>query len=93
MKTFQAAMKKRLLDKGLGQASLGALAVEVAKQFALAPTQLTGYIRANKLFLRGWSKEDPTSRFLNKKTILSAINERYKEHGYEYRLVDVRIVK
>jgi len=53
MKTFQAAMKKRLLDKGLGQASLGALAVEVAKQFALAPTQLTGYIRANKLFLRG----------------------------------------
>lgn len=93
MKTFQSVMKKRLQDKWLGQASLGALAVEVAKTFANSPAILHGYIRAQKLFLKGGPKEDPTSRFLNKKTILKAINDRYKKHGYEYQLTDVRLVK
>ncbi len=93
MKTFQAAMKKRLQDKWLGQVSLWALAIEAAKTFAVSPTDLHGYIRAQKLFLTWGPKEDPTSRFLNKKAILQAINDRYKKHGYEYQLTDVRLVK
>ncbi len=91
METFQSAMKQRLSSHGLTQISMWALAIEVAKDFATSPSQLKWYIRANKLFLQGWAKEDPTSRFLNKKTIIKAINDRLKKHNFEYELMDVRL--
>lgn len=40
LKTFQSILKTRLAQKGLTQASLGALAIEAAKQFAAQPSLL-----------------------------------------------------
>lgn len=86
-------MKERLAHRWLTQLSMWALAVEAAKEFAKSPQQLQGYIRAQKLFLTGWPGEDPTSRFLHKKAILKTINARFKAHGYDYQLIDVRLKK
>ncbi len=93
LKTIQSVMKERLAQKWLTWASLGAIAIEAAKKFAIQPNLIQGYIRGQKLFLTWGAKEDPTARFLKKKEILHAINERYKAHGYEFSLSDVRLKK
>lgn len=91
MKDITTHIRKRLAMKNMSHAGIGAFCVEIAKTFAKDPEVLHGYIRHYQLFLTLSPKEDKTKRFLEKKKILSIINQRLEVFGYEYVVRDVRI--